>query len=221
MREPVARCSGSFRLRSGCGRREGRLQRDRGTAPGRPRPPPRSLARAILRHHDGGIADVEVHVARRDRRRRPRRATRPGEGRVTTSSRASRAAAARHRVDRLVGIVPGRRRDRDPSRRHEAREIVDVAVGVVVEQARAEPDDALEAEIARAAAARSRSRVRALRLGLSRHCSVVTTVPEPSPSIAPPSRTQSALAKGRPARFARAARRCPRRRRGRTCRPSR
>jgi hypothetical protein len=38
-----------------------------------------------------------------------------------------------------------------------------------------------------------------LRLGFSRHCSVVTTVPEPSWSIAPPSRTQSACAKGKAA----------------------
>src|SRR5437899_1425973 len=46
------------------------------------------------------------------------------------------------------------------------------------------------------------SRVSVLRLGLSRHCSVVMTVPEPSWSIAPPSRIQSALANGSPVRLA-------------------
>ena len=77
-----------------------------------------------------------------------------------------------------------------------------MAVGMVVHQARAEPHHALEARDRRSSRCSVSSRVSVLRLGLSRHCSVVSTVPEPSPSIAPPSRIQSALAKGRPARLA-------------------
>ena len=50
-------------------------------------------------------------------------------------------------VDRFVGIVLRGCRDRDPPRRHEPREIVDMAVGMVVHQARAEPHDAFETEV--------------------------------------------------------------------------
>ena len=76
-----------------------------------------------------------------------------------------------------------------------------MAVGMVVDQARAEPDHALEAEVARSRASIS-SRVSRVAVGVEqallggeRRC------PMPSPSIAPPSRIQSALAKGRPARL--------------------
>ena len=74
-----------------------------------------------------------------------------------------------------------------------------MAVGVVVEQPVAEPQHAVEAEVARAAAPRCRRATAAgLRLGLSRHCSVVTTSPVPSVSIAPPSRIQSGLSTASP-----------------------
>ena len=67
---------------------------------------------------------------------------------MTTSSRVERSRLGGVAIDRLIGIVRGRLRDRDPARRDEAREIVDMAVGMVVDQALAEPDDALEAEVA-------------------------------------------------------------------------
>ena len=72
---------------------------------------------------------------------------RPGEGRVTRSRCASPSAPGGVLVDRLVRVVLGGGRDRDAARRDEAGEIVDVAVGMVVHQPRAEPDDALEAEV--------------------------------------------------------------------------
>ena len=105
------------------------------------------IGRAILRDHDGGIADVEVHVARRNH--------------VAVLSEHPAGGRKRHHIEacirqppsgilvhRLVRVVPGCRRDRDPSGSHEAREVVDVAVGVVVEEPRPQPHDALEAEIA-------------------------------------------------------------------------
>ena len=79
--------------------------------------------------------------------------------------------------------------------RDEAREIVDMAVGMVVEQAVAEPHDARRAEVAPEprldlvlVEAGVAVGVEQALLGGQEHCRV------PSPSIAPPSSTQSALA---------------------------
>ncbi len=132
------------------------------------------VGRAILRDDDRGIADVEVHVARRDDVAVVAQIG-PGEGRVTMSSPAARSRLRGVAIDGLVGVVLGRRRDRDAARRDEPREIVDMAVGMVVGEALAEPHDALEAEVARQPLLRPPRATAWLRLGLSRHCSVVMT----------------------------------------------
>ena len=104
------------------------------------------VRRAILRHDDCRIADVEVHVARRD------------DVAVLVGDPAGRGQGHDVEmgvaeppggvlVDRLIGLVLGGGRDRDPARRDEAREIVDMAVGMIVHQPGAEPDHALEAEV--------------------------------------------------------------------------
>ena len=112
------------------------------------------VRRAILRHNHGGIADVEVHVARRDDVAvLILDAAGRGEGDdIELGSLQSFGGVA---IDGVVGIVLRGGRDCDAAGRDEAREIVDVAVGVVVEQALAEPDHALEAEVVLRAAARS------------------------------------------------------------------
>ena len=66
---------------------------------------------------------------------------------MTTSSPASREPPRGVLVDGFVGIVLRRGRDRDPARRDEPGEIVDMAVGMVVQQPLAEPHHPLEAEI--------------------------------------------------------------------------
>ncbi len=85
----------------------------------------------------------------------------------------------------------------------EAREVVDVAVGVVADDAVTEPDDLRRPRGSRAAAPRSRpASATGCGSDCSRHCSVVSSAPAPLTSMEPPSSTM-------PMRFA-AARRVPR-----------
>ena len=79
---------------------------------------------------------------------------------MTMSSPARLGRCAASSIDRRVGIVLGRARDRDPARRDEAGEIVDMAVGMVVEQAVAEPDAPARSRGRPAAALRPRRAVR-------------------------------------------------------------
>ena len=78
----------------------------------------------------------------------------------------------------------------DRVRRDEARQVIDVPVGVVADDpvARATGCSSRRGNLANIA--RSRSRLSCgLRLGLSRHASVVISVPRPLTSIEPPSIT--------------------------------
>ena len=94
----------------------------------------------------------------------------------------ARPRPARGRPRRRCGRGDRRRRWRSgmatTPRRHEAGQVVDVAVGVVVEQAVAQPDAPWRRPARRPAPPRRRPAVQPrLRLGLSRHSRVVSTVP--------------------------------------------
>ena len=101
---------------------------------------------AILGHDHRGIADIEVHVAGRD-------------DLAVASHRARRRDGDDFKLcvqkglggigkGGNIGIVRDRLGDRDPPGSNEACKIVDVAVGVIVEQAVAKPDDTGRAEVA-------------------------------------------------------------------------
>ena len=137
----------------------------------------------------------------------PSRATRPGEGsgddlepeapRARRRRRDRRPRWGRPSAGSGIASRPGA---------DEAGEIVDMAVGMVVHQAAAEPEHAVDAEIrAQPRLDLGRASRPGLRLGLSRHCSVVTARPVPSTSIAPPSRIQSARRTSEAGRLGRAA----------------
>ena len=96
----------------------------------------------------------------------------PGSPAAARSSR--RRIVLDHRDDR-VGL-------------DEAGQVVDVAVGVVAHDAVAEPEDLRHAEeVAQVALDLRSRRAPGLRFGLSRHASVVSSVPRPFTSIEPPS----------------------------------
>ena len=120
-RRPIARRSGKQRL--------DRL--DRGAVVGC----------AVERDDDGRIADVEVHVAGRDDLAVALDQAGRGDGddlEIGVEQRLGRIG-----IGRGIGVVVDRLRNGDAARPDEAREIVDMAVGMVVEQAVAEPDDAV------------------------------------------------------------------------------
>ena len=102
--------------------------------------------RSVLRNDHRRVADIEVHVARRyhiavlvgD-------STRRGERNDIKASLAESSLGVG--IDAGVGIAARWQRDRDPSFRDESRDIVDMAVGMIVEQPRAEPHDAGRAEV--------------------------------------------------------------------------
>jgi hypothetical protein len=152
----------------------------------------------IDRHEDSPIGDGEVHMACRDRRAILAE-IRPGDGMVVTSSPASRSVASISSSTSLFGSsVTGRHLAERMSRPDKAGDIVDMAVGVVVQQAIAQPDHFVDAERRRRCSASISSAVRSgLRFGLSRHWRVVSRRPLPSASMAPPSRTISCEVAGR------------------------
>ena len=107
---------------------------------------------AVDRHHDDAVGDDEVHVAGgRDlaqrvaiqARRRDAHDLEPAALRV-----GRRCERARDGVESLgVGVVgAGRRLARDAAGRHEAGEVVDMAVGMVVHETLVEPEDLRRAE---------------------------------------------------------------------------
>ncbi len=189
----------------------------------------RVLARTACRRsaRRRAVGDEEVHVGGRARRRRLRLGTRPGQGmRMTSSLRPAASVAAASAARDLVPAPrrwDRRRRRRladDAARRDEAGEVVDVAVGVVVAAGRRRARGPSWRRTLRAARLRPAPSVQPLRLGLSRNCRVVSTVPSPSWSSAPPSRMKSVARSARPTAAAMSSpTSC--RRQGRTCRPSR
>ena len=168
------------------------------------------------RHDDPRVGEVEVDVGGGEAvagpaRLRPLGGVDPGGLLGASSQRAGggeeddleRAAAgvgrrfeplARVARDRVLGVGlvvgPGQQHDPGPG---EAGEVVDVAVGLVLEDAGAEPDDLLGAEVVEQAALDLlAARAPGCGCGLSRHSSVVSTVPSPSTWIEPPSSTSGA-----------------------------
>ena len=90
----------------------------------------------------------------------------------------------------LVGLDP----DRDRALVDEAREVVDVAVGVVALDAFAEPDDVLlPVVVAQVFLDALLRQALGLRFLFSRHDVVVSTVPAPLKSTAPPSMTMPGI----------------------------
>ena len=189
--------------------RAGRSPRARETGSAAPSSANAAARLVVDRSDHRAVGDDEVHVRGRERRRRPRPSTRPGEGmRTTVSAAPARVASCRPArraavvVDRGVGVVraeghragdhararrsgPGCRRGRRCGRSAGPRP----ARAPCARRAR------------RSAPPRPRPRVQPrLRLGLSRHWRVVSTVPSPSWSSAPPSSTKSWRAERRAGR---------------------
>ena len=136
------------------------------------------------RHQHGGVADVEVRVRRRQAL--PSYVDRLGIGRVTMRSAPSVGVA--HRAQAIGScprsgawfassrVVLDDRHHR--RRRDEAGEVVDVAVGVVADDAVAEPEHPPRAEVVAQRLLDLAARASCgLRFGLSRHASVVSSVP--------------------------------------------
>ena len=107
---------------------------------------------AVERHHHGAVADIEIHGIGGDQLallvlNAPRR--RHGDNLQLASARVVRCLEVGN--DRLQGIAVGivvtrRLHAGDHARRHKARDIVHMAVGVIVGQAIAEPDELSDAE---------------------------------------------------------------------------
>ena len=102
-------------------------------------------------------------------------------------------AAARVERDRVlrVALVVGPRQ-RDDAGPHEAAEVVDVAVGLVVVHAAAEPDHPLDAEVVAQAALDLVAAQLRIAVGVEQALLGDEHVPSPSTWIAPPSSTSGA-----------------------------
>ncbi len=143
------------------------------------------------------VGDVEVGVA--GRQPLAFEDDRAGHGQLDDAERLSVLVAGRLQppevvLERLVvGVVVAGLDDRDDgSRIDEPRQVVDVAVGVVAVDPSAEPDDVVDAEVVGEDLFQGRAvqaGVARLDFSLSRHSSVVRSVPRPLTSIAPPSIT--------------------------------
>jgi hypothetical protein len=106
----------------------------------------RIIGRAILGHHDRRIADVEVHIACRDDFAVTLDEAGRGDGHDLQVGIEQGFGSIG--VSRRVGVIRDRFRDGDASGRDESGEVVDMAVGVVVDEAVAEPHDAVRAKVA-------------------------------------------------------------------------
>ena len=101
---------------------------------------------AILRNHHGGIADVEIHIARRDDFAVALDQARRGD-RDHLQLRVEQRLGGIG-ISGGVGILLDRFGNGDPSRGNEARQIVDMPIGMIVDQALAKPDDPRRAKVA-------------------------------------------------------------------------
>ena len=109
-------------------------------------------ARSVYGHDDGAVGDDEIHV----------RGGRRSANRVAVEAHARNADDFEPAPARIAGlaqgprdgvqhfgvriVVAGGRLADDQARRHEAREVVDMAVGVIVRQPLVDPDRLLGAE---------------------------------------------------------------------------
>src|SRR5206468_10104646 len=98
---------------------------------------------AVLRDHNRDIADVEVHVARGDD---VAFLILDAAGRRYGYDIKARGAEPSRRITKhgLVGIIMTQIRNGYAARRDEPCDIVHVPIRMIVEQPRAEPDDAFE-----------------------------------------------------------------------------
>ena len=143
------------------------------------------VARTVDGHDDDAVRNDEIHV--RGRRHFAKRIAIEAGARNAHDIKRFPCGIRRLRQgfrDRVegrgIGIVgAGGCLADDAARRHEAGDVVDVTIGVVVFQALVDPDDFARAERAVSACSAS-ALVQPLRFGLSSVCCVVRIVPKPS-----------------------------------------
>ena len=152
------------------------------------------VRRAVERHDDGGIADVEVHVGGRDDLVVALDLAGGGDGRPRPAPK-RRGAAGGVAIDGLIRIAApsGSGSPACPRATKRARLSTWPSVWSLSSPSPSQSTRSMPRS-ARSRASISPRDSQGLRFGLSRHCSVVTARPVPSTSIAPPSRIQSCAA---------------------------
>ena len=117
------------------------------TGPGRTGHRPRGgvVGRTVERNHHRGIAYIEIHVAGRNDLAVPLDRTGRRDG--DHFQLGIEQCLGRVGVDLRIGIVGGRLGDCNAVRGDETGEVVDMAVGMVVEQAFAQPNHTRRAEV--------------------------------------------------------------------------